>query len=99
MWKRLFGILLHVIVKLELFSKYYGWFNDYESNFNEKKVTCKTQNFYILLVFLLITALLIGVSIYWYLIKYQGKHLLPFYNTNRKVNKCHIDSINWKWVI
>ena len=24
-------------------------------NFNEKKVTCKTQNFYILLAFLLIT--------------------------------------------
>ena len=41
------------------------------TNFNEKKVTCKTQNFYILLVFLLITiALLIAVSIYCYLIKY-----------------------------
>ena len=53
-----------------------------ESNFNEKKVTCKTQNFYILLVFLLITiALLIAVSIYCYLIKYQRKHLLPFHNT------------------
>ena len=25
------------------------------TNFNEKKVTCKAQNFYILLVFLLIT--------------------------------------------
>ena len=41
------------------------------TTFNEKKVTCKTQNFYILLVFLLITiALLITVSIYCYLIKY-----------------------------
>ena len=41
------------------------------TNFNEKKATCKTENFYILLVFLLITiALLIAVSIYYYLIKY-----------------------------
>ena len=41
------------------------------TNFNEKKPTCKTQNFYILLPFLLITiALLIVVSIYCCLIKY-----------------------------
>ena len=41
-----------------------------ETNFNEKKATCKTQNFYILLAFLSITiALLIAVSIYCYLIK------------------------------
>ena len=39
-------------------------------NFNEKKATCRTQNFYILLAFLLITiALLIAASIYCYLIK------------------------------
>ena len=44
---------------------------DEETNFNEKKVVCKTQIFYILLAFLLITiALLIAVSIYCYLIKY-----------------------------
>ena len=37
---------------------------DEEINFNEKNITCKTQNFYILLVFLLITiTLLIAVSI------------------------------------
>ena len=42
-----------------------------ETNFNEKKSTCKMQNFYILLAFLLITiALLIAVSICCYLIKY-----------------------------
>ena len=36
-------------------------------NFNVKKVTCKTENFYILIVFLLIIiALLIALSIYWY---------------------------------
>ena len=34
------------------------------TNFNQKNITCKTQSFYILLAFLLITiALLIGVSI------------------------------------
>ena len=55
------------------------------TNFNEKKVTCKTQNVYILLAFLLITiVLLIAVSIYCYLMKYQAKqkHLLPFHVTN-----------------
>ena len=52
------------------------------TNLNKKKVTCKMQSFYILLAFLLITiALLIAVSIYCYLIKYQRKHLLPFHNT------------------
>ena len=41
------------------------------TNFNEKKVTCKTQNFYILVAYSLITiALLTAVSIYCYLIKY-----------------------------
>ena len=41
------------------------------ANLNKKKATSKTQNFYILLAFLLITiALLIAVSIYCYLIKY-----------------------------
>ena len=53
-----------------------------ETNFNEKNIARKTQSFYILLTFLLITiALLIAVSIYCYLIKYQRKHLLPFHNT------------------
>ena len=42
-------------------------------NLNEEKATSKMQNFYILLAFLLITvALLIAVSIYCYLIKYQA---------------------------
>ena len=36
-----------------------------------KKATCKTENFYILIAFLLITkALMIAISIYCYLIKY-----------------------------
>ena len=49
-----------------------------------KKATCKRQNFYSLLVFLLMAiAVLIAVSIYCYLIKYQAeqKHLLPFHVT------------------
>ena len=41
------------------------------TSFNKNKVTCKTNNFYVFLTFLLITiALLIAVSIYCYLIKY-----------------------------
>ena len=44
------------------------------TNLNEEKATCKTQNFYVLLAFLLITiALLIAVSVYSYLIKYLAK--------------------------
>ena len=40
-----------------------------------KKIQPAKKCFYILLAFLLITiALLIAVSIYYYLIKYQGKH-------------------------
>ena len=60
------------------------------TNFNEKKTTCKTQNFYILLSFLLITVtLLIAVSIYCYLKKYQAKqkHLLPFHFTNNELKE------------
>ena len=62
------------------------------TNYNEKNITCKTQNFYILLTFLLITiVLLIAVSIYRYLIKYQAKqkqkHLLTFQVTNNKLKQ------------
>ena len=59
-------------------------------NFNEKNITCKTQNLYILLAFLLITIiLLIAVSIYCYLIKYSSKqkHVLPFQFTNNKLKQ------------
>ena len=59
-----------------------------EIDFTEKKATCKTQNFYILFEFLLVTiALLIAVSIYCYLIKYRAiqKHVLPFHFTNNKL--------------
>ena len=59
------------------------------TNFNEKNITCKTKNFYILLAFLLITiTLLLAVSISCSLIKYQAKqkHLLPFQVTKLKRN-------------
>ena len=65
--------------------------NAVQVNFNEKKtVTCKTKNFYILLVFLSITiALLIAVSIYLlFLIKYQAKqNHLPHHTTNSKLEE------------
>ena len=67
------------------------------TNYNEKNITCKTQNFYILLTFLLITiVLLIAVSIYCYLIKYQAKqqqkHLLTFQVTNNELKcKCKLN--------
>ena len=50
---------------------------DEETNFNEKKTTFKTQNFYFLLALVLITvALLIAVNIYCY---------LPFHLKNKKL--------------
>ena len=60
-------------------------------SFNEKEVTCKIQNFYILFTFLLIIiiVLLIDLSIYCYLVKYQAKqkHLLPFHATNNELKQ------------
>ena len=58
-------------------------------NLNEDKVSCKTQDFYILLAFLLIIlASLIAVSIYCYLIQYRGKkYLLPFHFKNNKLRE------------
>ena len=65
-----------------------------------KNVTSKAINFYILLVFILTTiALLIVVSIYCYVIKYQAKqkHLLAFHDTKSK--QFCVGSINWKCAI
>ena len=56
------------------------------TNFNEKHA-CKTQGFYILLVFLLITITLsTAVSIHCCLIKYRAKqkNLLAFHEKNIK---------------
>ena len=54
------------------------------------KATYKTENFYILLSFLLITiVLLIAVSIYCYLIKYRAKqkNVLPFHFKDSELNE------------
>ena len=61
-----------------------------ETNFNEKKATCKMQNFYILVEFLLLTiALMIAVSIYCYLMKYRAKqkHLSLCHDTNNQLKQ------------
>ena len=61
-----------------------------ETNFNEKKTTCKMRNFYILVELLLLTiALMIAVSIYCYLIKYRAKqkHLSLCHNTNNQLKQ------------
>ena len=61
--------------------------NGKETNFNEENITYKTQNFYILLIFLLITiALLIAVSIYCYLIKYRAKKNIYYHFTTQITN-------------
>ena len=64
------------------------------TNFNEKKVNCKTQNFYLLLAVLLITmALFIVVCIYCYLMKYWAKKpLLPF--DEIKLKQFYMNNIN-----
>ena len=59
------------------------WKLSYMTNLDEKKTACKMPNFYIFIAFLLINmALLIAVSIYYYLIK---KHLSPFHVTKNKL--------------
>ena len=58
------------------------------TNFIGKNAISETNNFCILLAFLLITVtLLIAVSIYCYLIKYitKQRHLLPFHVTRNFV--------------
>ena len=61
-----------------------------ETSFYEKNITSKTQIFYILLIFLLITmTLLIAVGTYCYLIKYRAKqkHLSSFHDTQLKTTQ------------
>ena len=58
-------------------------YNEETKKINEEKAAFKTQNFYILLAFLLITiALLTAVSIYCYLIKIeQNKNIYYHFTT------------------
>ena len=104
--KIIFGILLHVVVKMkniELVLWMIQWLcvmklqsrktkkeKTISTNFNKKNSACKTQSFYILLVFLLITiVLLTALSIYCYFIKYRAKqkHSLPYHNTNNELKE------------
>ena len=63
------------------------------TNFNEKKATCKTQNFYILLAFLLITiALLMVVIIFCYLINIEQNKNIYYHLTTVTTN-------SWKFYI
>ena len=57
------------------------------TSFNEKNATCKTKKLYFTCLFINYIALVIAVSIYYYLIKYRAKqkHLLPYYTTNNKL--------------
>ena len=48
------------------------------------------------LPYLFINCCCIIDCIFCYLIKYRGKYLLPFHNTDNKLNKFYIDIINWK---
>ena len=90
----MFGTLLHVIVKNYLASIMNNSaiicdkiISTEEINLMKKNIPCKTQNFYYLLAFLLIIiTLLIAVSIYSYLIRYQAKqkNILPFHDTKSK---------------
>ena len=96
--KIVLGILVHAIVKMEYLASIIddseiASDEVIESNveeiktiptiFNEKIITYRTKNYYILLAFLQITiVLLIVVGIYCYLIKYQAKQkqLLTFHD-------------------
>ena len=62
-------------------------------NFNKK---CNLQNtkFQYFTCFFINYHCIIAVSIYYYLTKHPRRHLLPFHNTNNKLNKFCIDSIN-----
>ena len=52
------------------------------TNFNEKNITCKTQNFYISLPFSLTAiTLFIAVSIYCYLVKYRTEQKHYHFNS------------------
>ena len=64
-----------------------------------KKTTCKTQDFFILFAFLLMTiALSLAVSVYCYFLKYwpKQKHLLPFLDKKNDLRNKNIHPNNIK---
>ena len=90
-------ILPHAVAKMENIQQYSvvtcdeiidaeAKLNDKETKTIPKNIICETKSFYTLFAFLLITiALLVAVSIYYYLFKHKAKekHLLPFYVTKK----------------
>ena len=65
-----------------------------ETNFNEKDVTCKTQNVYILLASLLITiTFLIAVSIILLSDKILNKAFITI-SRHKKLKQIYIDNLN-----
>ena len=81
-WKSLANIMDDsAIIFDEVIESYCEEMKTISTKFNEKNINRKAPSFCILLFFLLITiALLIAVSRYCHMIKYQAKqkHLLPF---------------------
>ena len=100
MKKIIFGILLHVVAKMEniqLALRMIQQLRVIKSQKKQKQIeeillikACKIQNFYVLLAILSIAiALLIAVDISCYLVKYRAnqKHLLPFHDTNNELKQ------------
>ena len=97
------GILLHAVAKMENTYQVFLTIQllrvmkllkkkqkQLQQIFMRKMQSLKQKNSIFYLHFLLITiALLIAVSIYFYLIKYKAKqkHLLPFYVTNNELKE------------
>lgn len=74
----------------------------FPTSFNAKTLTCKIENFHILLIFLLVTMLLrLVVNIYCCLKKQisKQKHLLPYYETSKKLKEIEINNIILKCVV
>ena len=69
----------------EVIKSYDGEIKSIPTNFNEKNITCKTQSFYILLAFLLITMAFTKTFI--------------TISQHEKLKQIYVDNINWKWVI
>ena len=116
-WERLYLESCWIYLwKCQIFSKYHWHFSNYvwwnyrsDKNRSNKKYSNKNVltknpsiNFYIFLIFLLITiVLLIAVSIYYYLIKYRAKqkHLLPYHNNSNKLKEIDFNDKIYKRVI
>lgn len=79
----MFGTLAHVLVRLIMLilnvisviscDEIIDLFDTVLVNLNDKKVTCKMGNYYILLTSLLVTILLLIINIFYYCTKHAAK--------------------------